>query len=115
MSRVLQKNAGDRPLNPDNDDKTIDQVRDLLFGDAQRGNVERMEAVERRFSEFEKTMLERLNQIDQRIEALSGSVAEAQRDQILAMGEVISNLGSQFKGIADDTARSPQRNASKSE
>ena len=48
MSRVLQKTARENPLNPEDENNTIDQVRDLLFGDAQRGNDERIKALEKR-------------------------------------------------------------------
>lgn len=82
-------------------DQTIDQVRDLLFGDAQRGNAERFDALENMLAQMEKRLSARLDRIEQDIEARTEAVATAHRGSIMEMGKAVAAVGEQFKSLAD--------------
>ena len=104
---------GNGPVGTGND--TIDQVRDLLFGDAQRSNAERFEAIETMLVQMEKRLSARLDRIEQEIEARTEAVASAHRGSILEMGKAVAAVGEQFKSLADLSDLISQDDAKKSD
>lgn len=100
MTKVA-RSAGESRGSAAPGDQTIEQVRELLFGEMQRGNGARFDALEKKLDQFQKLMAKRLDSIEKEIATLAESTASAQRDQILEMGKAVAAVGEQFKSLAN--------------
>ena len=96
VPRTTKKGNG--PTDPE--DRTIDQVRDLLFGDTQRANVDHFDSLEKKLAQMESRISARLDRIEQDIATRAEAAASAHRDSILEMGKAVAAVGEQFKSLA---------------
>lgn len=81
-------------------DYKMEQVRELLVGDAVRRVEARVAVLEARLSEVELGISRQLDALEARIDGLAQSVDGEQRDSFEALAQSISDLGEQIRGIA---------------
>ena len=88
----------------------IDQVRELLFGDAQRTNDNRIATLDGAMRAMELRLIERLDGIDRRIDELSQRTKADQASALRSVGAAIEEVGRQITALgagqaSDDAAR----------
>jgi len=81
-------------------DETMDQVRELLFGDASRRLEVRIAAMEVRQRETERMLGQRLDALAARVEALGGEVGAERRSGFEALARSVSELGDEIRRIS---------------
>jgi hypothetical protein len=80
-------------------DEKMEQIRQLLFGDKLEANAERVATLEIRQREFEQTVLQRLDVISQRLDALSRDVLADRRAAFDELSRAMHDLGNRVRGI----------------
>jgi hypothetical protein len=80
---------------------TIDQVRDLLFGEAQRTNDQRNEQLNAAIEALRQDMSERLNLLEARLIEQDRNAEQRHIAAIRGIGTAISELGEQVSKFAD--------------
>ncbi len=80
-------------------DEKMEQIRQLLFGDKLEANAERVATLETRQREFEQTVLQRLDVISQRLDALSRDVLADRRAAFDELSRAMHDLGNRVRGI----------------
>lgn len=80
---------------------TIDQVRDLLFGEAQRGNDQRHDQLNAAIEALRQDMAERLNMLEARMIEQDRNTEQRHAASIRGIGAAISELGEQVSKFAD--------------
>ena len=80
-------------------DEKMEQIRQLLFGDKLEANAERVATLEARQREFEQTVLQRLDVISQRLDALSRDVLADRRAAFDELSRAMHDLGNRVRGI----------------
>ncbi len=88
---IDEKNAMNNSANQSAD--AMDQVRDLLFGQAQKSNDERIEQLFSKIDQVSDNFNERLDQLDQKIELLTLQLDSEHKENIQQIGEGLSALG----------------------
>jgi len=91
----LRAAAGREPT-----DEKMDQVRELLVGDAVRRMEARVTFLETRVGEFEMGFGRQLDALQARIEALAGGVEGERRATFEALAASVSELSEQIKRIS---------------
>ncbi len=86
-------------------DPTIDQVRELLFGQTQRSNEARTQELNQSIEALRREMLERFAAMDQRIEELTQATTKRHLGTVEAIGSAISALGAQISKLAEPPSR----------
>lgn len=81
------------------DDTRMEQIRDLLIGDHVAENSKRMADLEARQRAFEHTVLERLDLISQRMDALSRDVQADRRAAFDELSRAMIELSNRVRGI----------------
>lgn len=80
-------------------DNKMEQIRQLLFGDQLALSAERLTALEVRQNDFEHNVLQRLDVISQRLDALSRDVQADRRAAFDELARAVHELGSRVRGI----------------
>jgi hypothetical protein len=80
-------------------DEKMDQVRELLFGDDRRRTEARLVALEVTMRDLERSLLQRLDAIQARIEALAGEVDADRRTSFEVLAEGIDKLADDIRRI----------------
>lgn len=80
-------------------DARMEQIRQLLLGDALQSSIDRLSALEKRQSEFEQTVLQRLDVVSQRLDALSRDVSADRRSAFDELARAMHDLGNRVRGI----------------
>lgn len=88
------------PTSRDITDEKMDQVRELLVGDAVRRMEARVTFLETRVGEFEMNFGRQLDALQARIEALAGSVDGERRAHFEALAVSVSELSEQIRRIS---------------
>ncbi len=98
-----------RPIHPESNeaqqnrpDPEIEQIRNLLFGDIQKNNADRLSAIERRLAVIEADLPKQLNRLQEQIAQLATSTEASQRTMMLEIGKSISALGEQLTKLSSD-------------
>lgn len=81
-------------------DERMDQVRQLLFGDAIRDFDIRMTAIETRIRELDTSVARQLDAISARIAALSGEMDASRRSAFEQLSKNLLELGEHVRGIS---------------
>ena len=81
------------------DDEKMEQNRKLLIGDKLTENADRLATLEKRQSEFEQTVLQRLDLLSQRLDALSRDVHADRRAAFDELSRAMLDLGNRVRGI----------------
>ncbi|HMN37534.1 MAG TPA: hypothetical protein PKD49_07465 [Hyphomicrobium sp.] len=81
-------------------DEKMEQVRELLFGDAIRILEARLRQLEMRLSEIETGLGRQLGNVESRLQALAGSAEADRRAAFEALARSISDLGEQVHRIS---------------
>ena len=78
------------------------QIRELLFGEAQRINDRQFEQLGRRIEEIGASASARLEEIEKRLDALDRRTREEQSALIVSIGTAIESVGRQIVQLDDD-------------
>lgn len=81
-------------------DEKMEQVRELLVGDAVRHLEARLAVLEARVNETELGVVRQLDALEVRIQELSGTAEEDRRASFEALARSISDLGEQIRRIS---------------
>ncbi len=81
-------------------DEKMEQVRELLFGDAIRVLEARLRQLEMRLSDLETGLGRQLNTVEARLQTLAGSAEADRRAAFEALARSISDLGEQVHRIS---------------
>ena len=84
---------------------TIDQVRELLFGQSQRANEARAQEINQTIEALRRDLLDRFAVMDQRIEELAQATTSRHVATVEAIGSAISDLGAQIRKLVEPPAR----------
>jgi predicted metal-dependent TIM-barrel fold hydrolase len=78
----------------------IDQVRELLFGEAKRSTEHGLGALEARIGALTATMEERFSEVESRLAELARDTERAQATAIDEIGSAISQLGATIRNMS---------------
>lgn len=81
-------------------DEKMQQVRDLLFGDALRVMETRLHELERRLNEFEVGLVRQLDALETRMQTFAGSAETDRQAAFEALARSIGDLSEQVRRIA---------------
>ncbi len=81
-------------------DEKMEQVRELLFGDAVRLLEARMRQMEVRLAELESSLNRQFNTVETRLQALTNSSETDRRAAFEALASSILDLGEQVRRIS---------------
>ncbi len=81
-------------------DEKMQQVRDLLFGDALRVMEKRLHELERRLNEFEVGLVRQLDALETRMQTFAGSAETDRQAAFEALARSIGDLSEQVRRIA---------------
>lgn len=81
-------------------DEKMQQVRDLLFGDALRLMEMRLHELERRLNEFEVGLVRQLDALETRMQTFAGSAETDRQAAFEALARSIGDLSEQVRRIA---------------
>jgi hypothetical protein len=81
-------------------DEKMQQVRDLLFGDAMRVMETRLHELERRLNEFEVGLVRQLDALETRMQTFAGSAETDRQAAFEALARSIGDLSEQVRRIA---------------
>lgn len=81
-------------------DEKMQQVRELLFGDAVRIMETRINALERRLNDFEVGLVRQLDALETRMQTFAGSAETDRQAAFEALARSIGDLSEQVRRIA---------------
>jgi hypothetical protein len=81
-------------------DEKMQQVRELLFGDAIRIMETRIHALERRLNDFEVGLVRQLDALETRMQTFAGSAETDRQAAFEALARSIGDLSEQVRRIA---------------
>ena len=81
-------------------DEKMQQVRELLFGDALRIMELRLHELERRLNEFEVGLVRQLDALETRMQTFAGSAETDRQAAFEALARSIGDLSEQVRRIA---------------
>ncbi len=77
-------------------DREIEQIRNLIFGDAQRSNAERLSALDTRVTGIDEQLSRHVVELNQQIAQLAESTRYSSRAILREIGQSIAALGEQL-------------------
>ncbi len=80
-------------------DEKMDQIRDLLFGEFQRQNDQRMSQLEARIRELETDVHRRLDALQARLDAYAGESQAERRSAFDELARGVQDLGERIRQI----------------
>lgn len=81
-------------------DEKMDQVREILIGDALRRMEARVAFLETRFNDIEVSVARQLDALEARIDTLGGSADGQRREAFDALASSVASLSDQIRRIA---------------
>jgi hypothetical protein len=84
---------------------TIEQVRELLFGDKQRGNDQRHRDIEAAIEALRHDMLERFSMLESRVADVEREAERRHAAAIDGIGSALSDLGAHIRKLAEPRGR----------
>lgn len=81
-------------------DEKMDQVREILIGDALRRMEARVAFLESRLAEIEVSIARQLDALEARIETLGGASEDNRRDAFDALASSVASLSEQIRRIS---------------
>lgn len=85
---------------------TIEQVRELLYGDAMRNQGRRVEDVQEAVHALEQRMLQRLEEMQGSVDALARALRQEQSASLRSIGGAIVEMGRQITSMGELRDRS---------
>lgn len=85
--------------------QTINQVRELLFGESNRAFGQRTNELDAKIDRLAAEMNERFNQVERRISELEAHVEERHLAAIADIGDAIVQLGTSVRSMGAPRAR----------
>ena len=79
--------------------RTIEQVREFLFGDASRSIDQRNSQLDAKIDRLAAEMNERFNQVERRMNELQAQTEERHLASIADIGDAITQLGATIRGM----------------
>jgi hypothetical protein len=95
---------------PDNK-PAIDQVRDLLFGEAEREHSTRIAELELLIKSMDGRITEQLRAMQARMEAMSQAPPSKHEDSLRQIGEALVSIGRQLSALGSAHEHDRYRNA----
>jgi uncharacterized coiled-coil protein SlyX len=89
-------------VSPDATDEKMQQIRELLFGDARRAYDARIALLEARIRELEMTLHRRLDTIQARLETLANETTVNRRATFEELARGVQDLGDRIRQIPRD-------------
>jgi len=86
-------------------DPTIEQVRELLFGQAQRTNEQRDKELNQTIDALRREMMERFAAMEARMDELAHETTRRHSTTVEAIGSAIADLGAHVRKLAEPPAR----------
>lgn len=77
----------------------MEQIRQLLLGDALATSRARLEAIETQQRDFEESVLRRLDLLSQRLDALSRDVMADRRSAFDELSRAVHEFGNRVRGL----------------
>ncbi len=93
-------NGGAAPVEP-----TIDQVRELLFGEKHRSNEQQHRDLETAIAGLRADMLERFSMLESRMADLDRETERRHATAIDGIGSALSDLGAHVRKLAEPRVR----------
>ena len=84
----------------DSEDKKMDQVREILYGEFRRQSDTKVAALELRVRELELALFRRVDALQLRVDSMNGEMASERRAQFDELARSIIDLGERVKRIA---------------
>lgn len=78
----------------------IDQVRELLFGEAKRSTEQNLQGLDQKVEAMRASMLERFAEVENRIAELTRETERAQAAAIDDIGSAIAQLGASIRNMS---------------
>ncbi|WP_291176449.1 hypothetical protein [Hyphomicrobium sp.] len=103
--RLAREVAADAPAN------TIEQVRDLLFGEAKREHDSRIAELDLSIKRMQGRIAEQLSAMETRMEAMSQTLSSRHEESLRQIGEAIVSLGHQISALGRSDGRDRNGNA----
>lgn len=90
---------------------TIDQVRDLLFGEAKREHDNRIAELDTAVERMQIRIAEQLSAMEARMEAMSQALSSRHEESLRKIGEAIVSLGRQISALGSSDEHDRDGNA----
>jgi hypothetical protein len=90
---------------------TIDQVRELLYGEAMRSHGRRLEDANEMMNALEQRMLQRFTEVEASIESLTRLLRQEQSAAVRAIGGAIIEMGRQITSLSEINDRHPDQHS----
>ncbi|MGF1651592.1 MAG: hypothetical protein ACFCUN_14200 [Hyphomicrobiaceae bacterium] len=81
-------------------DEKISQVREILFGDVQRENRDRILQLEARLQEFAVSVQHRIDALEARLDALAGETEHNRRADLEDIAKGLINFGETVRRLS---------------
>jgi hypothetical protein len=81
------------------DERKMDQIRELIYGEAKREQEARIATLEMRVRELEVGLIRRLDALQARLDAMSGEITSERRTQFDELARSILDLGERVRRI----------------
>jgi len=86
-------------------DPTMEQVRELLFGQTQRANEQRDKELNATIDALRREMLERFAAMEARMDEAAHETAQRHAASVDAIGAAIAEVGAHVRKLAEPVAR----------
>lgn len=90
---------------------TIEQVRDLLFGEAKREHDNRIADLDLTIKRMQSNIAEQLSAMEAKMEAMSQALSSRHDESLRRIGEAIVSLGHQISALGSSDEHDRNRNA----
>ena len=97
---VAPLNGGGQPVPP-----TIDQVRELLFGETHRSNEQQHRDIETSIEALRRDMLERFSMLETRMADMERETERRHATAIDGIGAALTDLGAHIRKLAEPRSR----------
>jgi DNA-binding transcriptional MerR regulator len=84
---------------------TIGQIRELLFGETQRRNDDQAQQLKHLIDALEARLTERLDKLDARVKALAEAADDDRRQNLSDLGKELGALAAQITKLGDKPGR----------
>lgn len=108
QEQVVENRLASREDAPDTAPvNTIDQVRDLLFGEARREHDNRIAELDLTIKRLQSRFAEQLSAMEAKMEAMSVTLSSRQDESLRQIGEAIVSLGRQISALGSSDGHDP--------
>ena len=105
MARTEVKDIGAAPNGAGQTPPTIDQVRELLFGETHRSNEQQHRDIETAMEALRRDMLERFSMLETKLADAERETERRHATTIDGIGSALSDLGAHVRKLAEPRSR----------